>query len=556
LGAVELRNELADQRAGESTEALAPLRALQGNAPYSQEKLERAREALAGLRVFRVAKEGGAPPEVDVSAQFYPEARTVRAVFRVHEGQPYTVRRVEFVGLERFSDRYYRRRVQLKEGELLDTAKLESSLARLARAGFIHPVKKEDIRLKLDEQLRTVDVIIRIEEIGRQRVSLVGGHGGLGETLGLVYNVFDLFGGEELITAHLEGGPDSLQMLLGVAKEGVFGTRASLGLSLFQNVVRPNLPGRQRLFTSRSSGFALGSSYQLTPRDALGFNYQLSRSSTQYHLDLPSSISGLVNNQLRAATSSHSLGMNAEHDSGSERLTATASVSGGWLGGNENLLRSSLEYSRLLPDPFGSAQGGATRRTWAFRGYLSGVSSYRGELPLQARLFPGDELVRGFRTGELGPYALVKTAPAGGTASGLNRLAQILLERSTANTACRRRRAPRPQRSLTLARVGCCPAGLGRVGPLCLDEPMAPCMARPGLRCAGEFLAWNSPCESIMLSIPSGRGMTCIFPTAAGFASQTAALPCGGRLSRFFDLSSDVAIRFASPPATCPPGVP
>ncbi|HEX2713177.1 MAG TPA: BamA/TamA family outer membrane protein, partial [Candidatus Acidoferrales bacterium] len=57
------------------------------------------------------------------------------------------------------------------------------------------------------------------------------------------------------------------------------------------------------------------------------------------------------------------------------------------------------------------------RRTWAFRGYLSSVSSYRGELPLQARLFPGDELVRGFRTGELGPYALVKTAPAGGTSS-------------------------------------------------------------------------------------------------------------------------------------------
>jgi hypothetical protein len=50
-------------------------------------------------------------------------------------------------------------------------------------------------------------------------------------------------GGEELLTAHLEGGPQSLQILLGLAKEGVFGTHASFGLSLFHNVVRPVVPG-------------------------------------------------------------------------------------------------------------------------------------------------------------------------------------------------------------------------------------------------------------------------------------------------------------------------
>ncbi len=54
---------------------------------------------------------------------------------------------------------------------------------------------------------------------------------------------------------------------------------------------------------------------------------------------------------------------------------------------------------------------------WAFRGYFTGVSSYHGELPLHARLFPGEELVRGFRTGELAPYALVTTTHADGSTS-------------------------------------------------------------------------------------------------------------------------------------------
>jgi outer membrane protein insertion porin family len=420
LGAVEVRDERAPQKAGEQAAELAVVHSLKKDEPYSQEKLDRAREALERSRAFRRANGGSLPPQVGVAPQFDPEAGAVRVVFGVREPQPYIVRRIEFAGQKRFSDRYYRRRILLKEGEPLDTAKLEAGLEQLARTGFIRPVKRRDIRLRLDEQHHTAELTIRVEEIGRQKISLVGGHAPLGSTIGLVYNVFDLFGGEELITAHLEGGPESLQVLLGVAKEGVFGTRASLGLSVFQNLLRPNLPGasgRQRLFTSRSSGLAVGSSYPLTPRDTLGLNYVLSRSSTQYNLNLPSSISGLVNNQLRGATSSRSLGLTAAHDAGRQRLDASASVSVGWLGGNENLLRSSLEYSRLLPDPFGLNQGRRTGRMWAFRGYFAGVSSYRGELPLQARLFPGEELVRGFRTGELAPYALVSSTRADGSTS-------------------------------------------------------------------------------------------------------------------------------------------
>jgi outer membrane protein assembly factor BamA len=88
------------------------------------------------------------------------------------------------------------------------------------------------------------------------------------------------------------------------------------------------------------------------------------------------------------------------------------SVSGGWLGGGENMVRSSAEYSRIFRDPIFSPTG-----AWVFRTTFTGTGSYRGDMPFYARLFSGDELVRGLRPGELGPYAVTaKTASSGATA--------------------------------------------------------------------------------------------------------------------------------------------
>jgi outer membrane protein assembly factor BamA len=86
------------------------------------------------------------------------------------------------------------------------------------------------------------------------------------------------------------------------------------------------------------------------------------------------------------------------------------SVSGGWLGGSENLLRSKADYGRIFRDPFFR-----TQNAWALRTTLSGVGSYSGDMPLSARWFAGDEFVRGLREGELGPQALIASVTSSGT---------------------------------------------------------------------------------------------------------------------------------------------
>lgn len=381
---------------------------------YSLEKLMAVRDRLAKLHLAAPAQASAGPHrDIEVLQRFDRQRGLVHLTFRSHRADPILVRRIEFIGHHRFSDRYYRRRIGLAEGEPFDAAKLEEGLAALAAAGFIRPVTAADIDLRMDAKRREADVKIRVQEIGRQRFSLVGGASGWGSTLGVAYNVFDLFGGEELLTAHLEGGPQSLQVLLGLAKERVFGTPASLGLSLFQNVVRPVVPGlegRTRLFVSRSTGLGLTWQQPLTVSNSLGVRFVSERNTTTFPLALQEELPPGLPRGLTVRSSRRTLGLTWSNFRHNGRLLSDASLSGGVLGGEENHVHSSIEYVRLLDDPF---SGG--RNTWAFRGFLAGAGSFSGKaLPVHSRLFAGEELVRGFRAGALAPYAATTSQTADG----------------------------------------------------------------------------------------------------------------------------------------------
>ena len=350
---------------------------------------------------------------VDMMRTFNPDNHTARVTLDLSDSPPYTVQRIEFLGLHKFSDRYVRRRIVLREGHPIDERALEAGLLRLARTGYFKPIRREDIRVRLDEATHTAKVSIHLEEIGQQRASLAGGTGQFGSTLGIVYTVFDLLNREELLSAQLDGGPETLQMMLGLAKEGIFGTRASLAFSVFNNVVRPRFASSAKgpFFSSHSKGINVPWVYPLTNTDSLDVNYTLSSTTTEYPPASITTVPGVTLGNVRSKVTSRSLGAGWTHDTGSERVLFVNSASGGWLGGGENMVRSSAEYGHIFRDPFFAPSG-----AWAFRTTFSGAGSYRSDMPFYARLFPGDELVRGLRQGELGPYAVTaKTAPGGAT---------------------------------------------------------------------------------------------------------------------------------------------
>jgi len=389
----------------------ATLRAETGK-PYSAQTIEDFRRAWqATLQPKAHNTISPAYRSLETTRAFNTDDRTVEIAFGISDTPPILVRRLEIQGLHRFSDRFVRRRIPLQEGRPLDNHALETGLARLTRSGYFRPVRKQDIHVQIDEAAHTADVIIHLQEIGQQRASFSGSHGQFGSTLGLAYTVFDLFQRDELLASQIDAGPESVQLMLGLAKQGFLGSRGSLALSVFNNVLRPRFTSSVKgpFFTSETEGLNLGWTYAVTNTDSLGINYGLSRSNSDYSLQLPAKLTDVTASDIRAHTSNHSLGLGWARDSGSQQFTFANSFSGSWLGGNESFLRSSEEYARLVPDSLFSCQN-----AFAFRTSIGGAGSYRGDMPLYARLFPSDNQVRGLHAGELGPYAVLPSTSSTG----------------------------------------------------------------------------------------------------------------------------------------------
>ena len=91
-----------------------------------------------------------------------PEERA--AVMREAEKQKYTVRLVEFIGNEHVRDRVLRRRVLLNEGDLFKTRRVLRSIASLNTLRTINPVKLADIKIQLQKEDKTVNMLFCFHE--------------------------------------------------------------------------------------------------------------------------------------------------------------------------------------------------------------------------------------------------------------------------------------------------------------------------------------------------------------------------------------------------------
>jgi outer membrane protein assembly complex protein YaeT len=411
---VHISPELAGAGGKRGGKLLAYAEAEAGSA-YSAKALEDLRHAwVAAVQSNRDREGAGRDRSVETSRILDPQTRRVRERIELNDAPPYIVARIDFNGLHRFSDRYLRRRIGLEEGRPFDERALEAGLARITRTGYFHQIKKEDIRVDTNDINHTAEVTIRVSEAGQQRASFSGGLGQFGSTVGIVYTLFDLFRREELLTAQIDGGPESLQVVLGLVMEGFLGSRSSFAISIFDNVLRPRFASSVKgpFYKSESEGLTTGWSYPVNRTDSLGLSYRLSRTNTDYSVVLPPSLMGFPSSDLRRKTSSSAVGLDWTHDVGNERLFVANSVSGGWLGGGENVIRSNEEYARIFPDPFFNHQN-----AWAFRTTFSAGGSYRGDMPLYALLFSGDAQVRGLNSGDLGPYAVVPSFSSSGKQS-------------------------------------------------------------------------------------------------------------------------------------------
>jgi outer membrane protein assembly factor BamA len=386
---------------------------LQPGMRYSDEAIDNLRRTWQTQIRLKPLRDHVATSEEQVEALRIrdPEDHTVHINLRLSDSGPYMVRRLQFEGLKRFPDRYLRKRILLEEGMPFDDRVLQAGLTRIVRTGYFKPIKKEDIHAQPNDLTHTVDVAIHVEELGVQRVSFVGGRAQFGNTVGLIYMLYNILDREELLSSRIEGGPEMLQVALSIAKEGFLGSRGTLALSVYNMVLRPRLISAPRgpYYIQQTHGITGDYSYAISNTDVLGINYGLLRSNTSYSLPFASAPTGLQAANVRANTSSHSVGLGWDRDTGSEHIILSDSVSGGLLGGTENLLRTKTEYGRIFHDRLFNSHN-----AWAFRTTFSAVGSYAGTTPVYALGLVGDQYVRGLKDGQLGPSAVVASTSSSG----------------------------------------------------------------------------------------------------------------------------------------------
>jgi surface antigen-like variable number repeat protein len=86
------------------------------------------------------------------------------SLIRKAQKNKYLIRRIEFIGNQNTRDNVLRRRVLLQEGNVFKRAILVKSLARVSTLRMVYPVKLSDVVAHLNDDEKTIDVLICFKE--------------------------------------------------------------------------------------------------------------------------------------------------------------------------------------------------------------------------------------------------------------------------------------------------------------------------------------------------------------------------------------------------------
>ncbi|PYV16570.1 MAG: hypothetical protein DMG07_07535, partial [Acidobacteria bacterium] len=415
LESVRLEGDPRDRRA----EVSQRISALGTHVPYDASKLESARRSI----VSALGRAGYALAEVKLEETIDSQAGTVRAVYHVDPGDPVWIGAVRFEGNQRVADKFLRRELRLGEGDLFDSARLDSSIERLNRSGLVAGLERKDVKLEVDPENHDLGLTFRVKEPPRQGIFATGSTGGAaGGYLGIIYSAFNLLGLGESLGLEIDGGAAQSNLLLDLAARHFLGSPFLVGLSLFHRATNLNVasivPGERDLVSvlrRRARGIGVSEEYALSPAARFGLAYGVERETVS------SAASSFGRGELTP-----SFVFDSTRGSGAAKRGERFSASSAWIGSaffaRQDALRPAIDFRRSVSDPWSGGRN-------LFALHLQGAALVPRDgrpLGLEERFYPGEELVRGFRRGSLGTWTSVPAQDP--RASGADRMAALSME--------------------------------------------------------------------------------------------------------------------------------
>jgi outer membrane protein insertion porin family len=369
-------------------------------------------------------------PNFDV----HDETKTVNLVLVFDQQKQYFVRRIEFSGNTTTRDKVIRRELLLDEGQVFNDRLWELSLLRLNQLGYFDTIKPENAELRRNVKAGTVDINLKVKEKGKQSISFSGGVSGLaGSFVGFSYQTNNFLGLGETLTLSAQVGNIQTSIQFGFTEPYLFDRPISTGFTIFDSKFDYNTarqegilagqpiainPALQENYNTNSHGFTVFASEPLRKLSftRVGLSYGWSTTNitpfsqaatllfefTKFTgLAGPSALTGIEVSQI-TPTITRDTRDSPIFPTRGKSLSYGATVSGGPLGGNVNMINNVVDFSYFRPLYH-------HRNTLAV--HLKGniITGYGGrEIPPNNRVYAGGEQdVRGFDFYTISPFVFI-----------------------------------------------------------------------------------------------------------------------------------------------------
>ncbi|MGA8108005.1 MAG: outer membrane protein assembly factor BamA [Acidobacteriaceae bacterium] len=364
----------------------------------------------------------------------------------IDEGKQFTVSRIEFQGNTVTRDFVIRRELLLQEGQVYNSHLWEMSLLRLNQLDYFNPLHvDQDSETHQNTEAGTVDLLLKVQEKGKNSIGLNGGVSGLsGAFLGLNYQTNNFLGLGETLSVQANAGSLSRNLLFAFNEPYLRNKPLNVGFQVFDRKTDYNASKSYSLSGSSNENSAVSSLLQNYNQSEKGFNlsaayplrhfnlFGFSRVGATYAWDSSSvrafsqassnlfqtlafrsgiqgsnALEGIITSSVMFSYNSSNIDSNYLPHSG-QSLAATVQLAGLW--GSVRYVRPIVEYKRFTPMK-GLWFNKSGRNTLGMRVQAIYIRGFSGDVapPFDRPSAGGESDIRGFDVRTVTPYGFVPT---------------------------------------------------------------------------------------------------------------------------------------------------